>query len=379
MQRPRTPLERMYPAGASLVFAVSSCSLSSVSPDGALGSGGGGGGNGGASSFAGGGGPAGGGSPAGGGGHAGGSGGATGGMNSGGAAIGGAAGVGASSDGGSPESGGSSSSGGESAGGAGALDAFGIARLYPGAPSGAEWTSQHYTQDYEVGFGVDAHDPSGLSGARGTGTLSVLGSGELVMSGSQPRLYVNSDEAHEWRNVEITLYYQRVEDEDTPYAGLVVGARSGPDGHTTDGACDAHTYYARLRNDGAFDFEKELKHPASSTKSRIEPEDAWPFGGEVPQETWLGWKFVLYDLGANRVKLEAYLDLENGANGGDWQLVNETIDEGDWFVETDCLEHTPEGGESNLVVQGGGSILIRNTSVTEARYRALSVREIVAP
>jgi hypothetical protein len=285
-----------------------------------------------------------------------------------------------SSGGAPPSSGGTvSTGGGEPSGGTSALDEFGITHLYPSDPSGGKWTSQHYTEDYEVAFGTDDRDPSALSGARGTGTLRALPSGELVMSGSAPRLYINPDPTHEWRNLEITVYYQRVEDSGAAYAGLVVGARSGPDGHTSDGACDAHTYYARLRNDGAFDFEKELKHPASSTKSRVAPEVAWPSGGMVPRETWLGWKFVIYNLDDQTVKLEAYLDLTEGAGGGDWQLVNETTDEGGWFVETDCAEHAPEGGESDLVVTGGGSILVRNTDVTEARYRAMSVREITAP
>lgn len=278
-------------------------------------------------------------------------------------------------------SGGAAANGGsDSTGGGGSADVFGITKLYPSASSGAEWTSAHYfDQAYEVDFGTDSHDPSGLSGARGTGTLEVTDDGELIMTGSQPRLYVNPDEDHPWKDLEITVYYQRVEDDGAAYAGLVVGARSGPDGHTTDGACDAHTYYARLRNDGAFDFEKELKHPASSTQSRISPEDAWPPSGEVPRATWIGWKFVLYDVEPGRVKLEAYRDLSEGDGGGDWELVNETVDEGGWFVETDCPAHNPEGAESDLVVQGSGSILIRNTDVTEARYRSISVREIAAP
>ncbi len=295
---------------------------------------------------------------------------------------------GSSEAGGAPPGSGGGRSGGSASGGAGEngsggagapdLDVFGITKLYPSTPDGAEWTSAHYEDDYEVAFGTDLRDPSGLSGARGTGKLSVRADGQLVMSGSQPRLYIHSDTTRHFRNVEITVYYQRVSDDGAAYAGLVVGARSGPDGHTTDGACDAHTYYARLRNDGAFDFEKELKHPASSTKSRVAPELAWPPSGEVPRETWLGWKFVLYDLEPGRVKLEAYLDLSEGADGGDWALVNETVDEGGWSVETDCTHHSPIDGSSDLVVQSPGSILIRNTDVTEARYRFISVREIVA-
>jgi|GEM_PF-2697094 len=369
---PRTLFPWFVLVGASWVLSSTSCSQPEVSGDeNPMGEGSGGAthGSGGAAGGAGGTSP-----------HVGGRTGSGGSVaSSGGRASGGAAGSIEGETGGRNALGGAEASVGGSTGGSATLDVFGITQLYPSDASHSEWTSAHYDEDYEVSFGTDSRDPSGLSGARGEGTLQVTADGELTMSGSQPRLYVNPDADHPWQNLEITVYYQRIEDEGEAYAGLVVGARSGPDGHTTDGACDSHTYYSRLRNDGAFDFEKELKHPASSTQARVQPEKAWPPNGEVPREAWIGWKFVLYDLGEERVKLEAYRDLSEGVNGGDWELVNETIDEGGWFVETDCAEHAPEDGESDLVVQGIGSILIRNTEVTEARYRSISVREIIAP
>jgi hypothetical protein len=211
---------------------------------------------------------------------------------------------------------------------------------------------------------------------RGDGTLEVTGDGELVMSGSQPRIYVYPEDDSAWQNQEITVYYQRVEDSDTAYAGLVIGARSG-DGHNDDTACNAHTYYSRVRNDGAFDFEKELEHPASSTQSRIQPGDAWD-EGDVPFDTWIGWKFVIYNQGDN-VKLEAYRDMTGGENGGDWELVNETLDDGGWSVESGCSEHDPSGGESDMIVTDPGITFIRNTEVQEARYRWFTIREIEVP
>lgn len=59
--------------------------------------------------------------------------------------------------------------------------------------------------------------------------------------------------------------------------------------------------------------------------------------------------------------------------------MNEQVDAGGWFVETDCAEHAPSGGQSDLVVTAGGAVLVRNTDITEARYRWLSVREITPP
>jgi hypothetical protein len=211
---------------------------------------------------------------------------------------------------------------------------------------------------------------------RGEGTLEVTGDGELVMGGSQPRIYIYPSPAGAWRDIEVTVYYQRVSDEATAWAGLVVGARSGPEGHG-DTPCDAHTYYSRLRHDGATDFEKELMHSPSSTQSRIDPETVWPPDGELPFNTWIGWKFVIYNLpDQGGVKLESYRDMSEGEAGGDWELLNETVDDGGWFVETSCDEHSPEDGESDLVVLDGGTTFIRNTDVEEARYKWVSIREI---
>jgi hypothetical protein len=302
-----------------------------------------------------------------------GNGGTTGGASGAPGAGGGDAGAADGGDGGTSNTAGGSGAGG--AGGESAVDVFGIRKLYPSAASGAQWSSAHWDgETYSISARRDPNDPSGLSGMRGTGTLTV-NDGVLTMEGSQPRIYVYPEDGSAWRDLEITAYYQRITDAGTAYAGLVIGARSGPDGHTDETACDAHTYYARVRNDGAFDFEKELEHPASATQARVDPATAWPPDGEVPRSTWIGFKYVIYNVGQT-VKLEAYRDMTNGMNGGDWQLVNETVDDGGWSVETTCAEHSPSGGESDLIQLEGGTAFIRNTDVTEALYRYVSIREI---
>ncbi len=257
------------------------------------------------------------------------------------------------------------------------VDVFGIKELYPSAPSGALWTSEHWSNAaYSLSERRDPNDPQGLSGMRGSGTLEITGNGELVFGGSQPRIYVYPGDAGPWRDVEVTVYYQRVTDAATAWAGLVIGTRSGPDAHGNEN-CDAHTYYSRLRHDGAIDFEKELMHSPSSTRNRIEPEEVWPPDGQLPYGVWIGWKFVIYNQQQpNSVKLEAYRDMTDGQDGGDWRLVNEAVDEGGWFTQTSCAEHSPVNGESDMVVVDGGVTFIRNTDVTEARYKKFTVREI---
>jgi hypothetical protein len=261
------------------------------------------------------------------------------------------------------------------------LDVFGITELYGSLPSGTEWNSGHWTAGpYALTERRDDNDPTGLSGMRGEGELAVEDGGELVMSGSQPRIYVYPAEGEAWLNVEVTVYYQRVSDQDTAYAGLVIGVRSGPDGHTTDTACDAHTYYSRLRNDGNADFEKELEHSPSSTRASTSLKDYLPPDGEASADQWIGWKYVSYNLpGQDAVKLEAYIDLSGGEGGGEWQLVVETIDDGGWFTDTNCSEYSPTDGESDFMWLDGGTVFIRNTDVTEARYRWFSIREITPP
>jgi len=37
----------------------------------------------------------------------------------------------------------------------------------------------------------------------------------------------------------LTVYYMRVSDDATAYAGLVIGTRSGPEGHAAE-ICDVH-------------------------------------------------------------------------------------------------------------------------------------------
>lgn len=250
--------------------------------------------------------------------------------------------------------------------------------LYPTLGGRREWTSGHWAgRTYNITGRIDANDPQAISGMRGDGTLAVA-EGILTMAGSQPRIYIYPYNGTTWRDVEFTAYYMRVTDANTAYAGLVMGARSGADGHTTQTPCDAHTYYSRVRNDHTFDFEKELKHPASAPKARVAAAQAWPPNGQMPFNQWIGWKFVIYNVG-NTVKFEAYRDLSAGVNGGTWVKVNQTVDNGGWFVDTNCAEHNQVGGRSDMIQLEGGVSFIRNTGPTDARYRWVSVREIQAP
>ena len=253
-------------------------------------------------------------------------------------------------------------------------DVFGIRMLYPTRVGTRLWTSAHWTdREYVITERLDGNDPQRLSGKRGSGTLSVA-NGVLTMAGTQPRIYIAPYDGAPWRDVELTVYYQRVLDDATAFAGMVAGVRSGTNGHTTETPCDAHTYYARMRHDGAFDFAKELKHPAAAARAGVQ---GWS-DAPLPRNRWIGWKYVSHNVG-DAVKLEVYRDLTEGKDGGQWIKINETTDSGGWVAATDCPAHRPIAGRSDMRVLEGATVLIRNTGVTDARYRWVTLREVRTP
>ena len=255
----------------------------------------------------------------------------------------------------------------------GTHDVFGIRRLYPTADGTAGWDSSHWANGIPrtLGSSGDPYDPTGWSQKRGNGSLSVDGTGVLRFEGSSPRLYLNGLPDTFWKNVEVTFYYQRISDADVSWAGAVAGVRSGPDGHSSGGdPCTATTYYSRLRNDGDFDFEKELHHPSTGSARSTHP--VWD-GDSLPSGQWIGMKFVTYNLANGQgVRLEAYLDLDEGLNGGNWQQLATYDDTGDWPHINDGCAYPM----NHIITQGGGVVLLRNTDVTDSRYRWFSVREI---
>lgn len=250
-------------------------------------------------------------------------------------------------------------------------DVFGATGFYATAPGGLEWTSQFWSGSaHGVPFGSpDPADPLGLANARGQGTITVNGDGTLSMTGSQPRIYLGTTSNHPWLNVEVTVYYQRLQDDATAWGGFVVGARSGPDGHGTNN-CTATTYYARFRHDGRADVEKELEHPASDTRAS---HYIWPSNGPLPFNQWIGMKYIVYNDGAGGVRLQVFRDLTEGLNGGTWEPIIDYTDNGGWAPASNCSYE-----DDHIILEGGGVVFIRDTGTTGpgAQYRNFTVREI---
>jgi hypothetical protein len=263
--------------------------------------------------------------------------------------------------------------GGDGEGDGDARDVFGVTELAPTIQGGLEWDSRYWEGDaHTVDFETpDPADPLALANQRGEGEVTVNGDGTLTLTGTEPRIYIGTADDHPWLNVEITVYYQRVEDDDTDYAGLVVGARSGPNGHGIDN-CTATTYYARFRNDGNADVEKELEHPESLERDTT---PLWD-GADPPFQTWIGMKYLVTNVDADEhVHLRVFRDLTEAAEGGSWEPIVDSTDTGGWNPPHSC-DYAPDF----IITQGGGVVLVRNTGTTGpgALYKWLTIREISA-
>ncbi len=259
-------------------------------------------------------------------------------------------------------------------------DRFGVKKIYPTASNGKDWTAKWDNGAARTfKFADDPYD--NWFHGKGDATYNPDGKGNFNISGSVPRMYIIDPAQSGWRNVEMTVYAKRVADSGTSWGGIEGVARTNHTADTTN-KCDTRGNDARFRYDGHIDFEKETNHPASvATLNKAK----W---STLPYNTWIGYKLVVYDLPNGNVKLESWMDLADGVNGGTWVKVNEIEDNGSNFgvggtpcksgidpalrlTNNDARPGT-ETGKPNLAVYWRSD----NVGTNGLIYKKMSVREI---
>lgn len=261
------------------------------------------------------------------------------------------------------------------------LDSFhGINMLYASDTTKClnDWVSQwNSVRQTDYGHDADPGDPRCMQ--RGFGSIT-FGSDICEMT-KKSRYYIYK--AYEgYEDVEFTAYGKYVSDgEILSSSGLTMVARSNH-GDFEDG-CTAPGYMARLyRETGQVSLQKEYYHGPYTvyTDSRRNTTTFW--NGSLPTNKWIGMKFVVYTVSDDSVKLELYIDMTEGVNGGNWIKVLDVLDSPGSWRKSGSAREIPQSCE----VQDGDTVLgsrdvcflrVDGSAETEVQWTNASIRNIL--
>ena len=250
-------------------------------------------------------------------------------------------------------------------------DRFGIIQLYSSAGRAFEshWDIGGprviHGQERDVidaELKVTGRNPEILIDGKGVATMQGQKKNEIA----NPRIYVY-DEAREktWKNTEITVYMMRIKEKQSlSYHGLTVNSRSEHQDYDLD-LINGQTYAGRFTYYGKTEFVKEVIHDNLYYNANAKTYPWSTSNGHMPFNQWIGIKLVTYDLPNGNVKLELYMDLTDGEDGGNWTKTNEFIDDGKW------------GGK--IFSEAATSVWIKHDGLGVVKYKNFSAREIIPP
>jgi hypothetical protein len=240
-------------------------------------------------------------------------------------------------------------------------DELGITKIYPDAAGAPKWASTTWTGDPRTIVADrdmmkewrDPEDPDVCVPAVGDAVFEVHGDGTATWAGESPRVTVLKG----WQNVESTVYAW------AEIVGDVEGHGKVDMRVKTDHYCVSDAEFGGYIVNASFkdqdvSFRMEWTHDLGYSKTQA----AMPY--TLPAKTWIGVKGVVYNLPGGNVKLEAYIDLTDGKDGGEWIKVSETVHDGTWPVR-DILYPpytSPSGGSA---IRSQGNTKFKNWTIRE--------------
>lgn len=243
----------------------------------------------------------------------------------------------------------------------GAVDKFGIKKIYPTKPGGREWF-------------LNADDPrsDGLFYITSNRNITRQNDGSWLINSSEVRLNVDTPPGvAQWKNVEITGYARILSVIDSnKETDLAWFARSGR--HSNESLCEGTGLIGIIHTDGTVEWKKELYFREGYTNERAKAKVVVdPIIGR-----WIGWKVVIYNINNNTaVKMESYID---NKNTNYWVQVTDLIDNGGWSAKTSDEKFYNAGcnrPKDYIITNGGPVVTFRSDNIVW-EFRDLSIREI---